>query len=487
LSLKPNIFFILFDGFRADKCYGNKKTSVTPNIDSLIKNGTYFSQAVSSAPGTIPCVASIFTGLYPFECLEEDGKLFKLNSNIDTYIKNLRDSGYNTYATFQEVMHYIGMKKIFADNIEPYPLSLNMWSGIGQKIIDRFVSKTMKEPWIYYLHLYDLHMVGYTYEQRLRVGPKEISDEKYGVNHYERIISAVDVWIGKILEKIDLEKTLVVLTADHGIEHGAYTSEMWDLHNQSREKKQQSLVSNPSSSIYKLSHKIVVNFPSFLLPIRKKLAEMYTDRSDKKSREKVLAGVEENLENRKLRPYEERLMRHCGVHYAHIYEDRVRVPLIFCGHNIQSGKIISQQVRSIDIFPTITELVGLPNKEQTHGISLVPLLKGENLEEYPVFMESALNATNALSTNTIGVRTSKYKYFRDKNNPTQNIHLYDLKNDPLEENNISKEKPEMTKKMETMLIKIKDHEMFNSEKSKEIMSDEERDRAIMKLRKLGYI
>ena len=45
----------------------------------------------------------------------------------------------------------------------------------------------------------------------------------------------------------------------------------------------------------------------------------------------------------------------------------------------------------------------------------------------------------------------------------------------------------MTKKMETMLIKIKDHEMFNSEKSKEIMSDEERDRAIMKLRKLGYI
>ena len=139
MSLKPNIFFILFDGFRADKCYGNKKTSVTPNIDSLIKNGTYFSQAVSSAPGTIPCVASIFTGLYPFECLEEDGKLFKLNSNIDTYIKNLRDSGYNTYATFQEVMHYIGMKKIFADNIEPYPLSLNMWSGIGQKIIDRFL------------------------------------------------------------------------------------------------------------------------------------------------------------------------------------------------------------------------------------------------------------------------------------------------------------------------------------------------------------
>ena len=30
------------------------------------------------------------------------------------------------------------------------------------------------------------------------------------------MVSAIDVWIGRILEKIDLNKTLVVLTADHG-------------------------------------------------------------------------------------------------------------------------------------------------------------------------------------------------------------------------------------------------------------------------------
>ncbi|SVB84616.1 uncharacterized protein METZ01_LOCUS237470, partial [marine metagenome] len=28
--MKPNILFLLIDGLRADKCHGNKKTSVTP-------------------------------------------------------------------------------------------------------------------------------------------------------------------------------------------------------------------------------------------------------------------------------------------------------------------------------------------------------------------------------------------------------------------------------------------------------------------------
>ena len=36
--MKPNIFFILIDGLKSDKCHGKNKTSVTPNIDSLIKN-----------------------------------------------------------------------------------------------------------------------------------------------------------------------------------------------------------------------------------------------------------------------------------------------------------------------------------------------------------------------------------------------------------------------------------------------------------------
>lgn len=484
--MKPNVLFLLIDGFRADKCFGDKKTSLTPNIDSLINNGTYFTQAISSGQGTIPCVASIFSSLYPFECLVEDGNLFKLNSNIDSHIKHLRNNGYDTHATFQEVMHYVGMQEMFV-NVDPYPISLSLWNGKAEKIIEKLSSQTMKEPWIYYLHLYDLHILGYPYEQRLKAGPKEMNDIKYGTNHYEQIISSIDLWLGKILEKIDRENTLIILTADHGIEHGAYTKEMWNLHNQSREKRQQATISNPNSSAFKIGHKIATNSPSFLSPLRKKLASMYTDRVDKKSRAQVISGVTDNIKNKKLRPYEERLMKECGMHIAHVYDDRVRVPLIFSGPNIPSEKIITQQVRSIDIFPTITDLANIKAKEKSHGVSLVPLLNGETFDEQPVFMETAVNTNKSLSTNTVGIRTSYYKYFRDRNDTTKNIHLYDLKNDPLEEKNIFKEKPEISKTMESLLSKVLNEEKISFEKSENTITDDERKQAIEKLKKLGYI
>ena len=62
----PNIVFILIDGLRSDRCYGNDRSCKTPNIDSLIKNGIYFDQAISSADGTFLSINSTFNSLFPF-------------------------------------------------------------------------------------------------------------------------------------------------------------------------------------------------------------------------------------------------------------------------------------------------------------------------------------------------------------------------------------------------------------------------------------
>ena len=50
---KPNILLLVIDSFRSDKFFGDKKTSVTPNLDKLTKEGIYFSQAISSAPASL--------------------------------------------------------------------------------------------------------------------------------------------------------------------------------------------------------------------------------------------------------------------------------------------------------------------------------------------------------------------------------------------------------------------------------------------------
>ena len=51
--MRPNILFFLVDGLRADQCFGKDKTSFTPNIDSLIQNGMYFTSAFTPVAGTI--------------------------------------------------------------------------------------------------------------------------------------------------------------------------------------------------------------------------------------------------------------------------------------------------------------------------------------------------------------------------------------------------------------------------------------------------
>ena len=116
--MKPNILFIVIDSLRADKCYGNKKTSVTPNIDTLIENGTYFAQNITSAPSTIPSMSSILTGLYPFECVIKQEKFFVIDHNIDNYIKNLEQNNYNCYATTPKLISYLGFEKIFHKNAQ---------------------------------------------------------------------------------------------------------------------------------------------------------------------------------------------------------------------------------------------------------------------------------------------------------------------------------------------------------------------------------
>ena len=65
--MRPNILFFLIDGLRADQVYGKDKTSYTPNIDSLIQKGTYFSNAFTSVDGTLLSLGSIFHSRYPIK------------------------------------------------------------------------------------------------------------------------------------------------------------------------------------------------------------------------------------------------------------------------------------------------------------------------------------------------------------------------------------------------------------------------------------
>ena len=480
-SSKPNILFIVLDGLSSEKFFGPTKTSKTPNIDSFLDKGIYFSQAICSAPSTIPSISSILTSLYPFECIVEDENTFTLNKKIKTLIHYLNENGYNSYATYQNVIYFLGLKNIFS-KVDEYHVSSKLWNGLGQKILDDFSSKNFKDPWVYYLHLYDLHLLSFPIEHQLKEGPKEIHDKSFGKNSYERIVSAIDFWLGKILVKVDLENTLVIITADHGAETAFYDVEL-EKYNDSNIKKR---LHKPGTG-FSVAHKVVTKLPKQFMPLRKKLSKTYTNRKESK----INVGFKpelDRIDTLKISDYRKRLMKNSAWGIAHVYDERYRVPLLFFGNGISDSKIVTQQVRSVDIFPTILDMLNIKfNQNEIQGQSLYPIFIGQNLKELPVLVEGATNAPKFVRTNIIGIRISNYKYFRDKNDDLSKVHLYDLKNDPLEEKNIAKDNPKKVQEMEEILNKLQTQRGFDNEKSEQILSTDEEKKIEEELRKLGYI
>jgi arylsulfatase A-like enzyme len=65
-------------------------------------------------------------------------------------------------------------------------------------------------------------------------------------------------------------------------------------------------------------------------------------------------------------------------HGRHVYDEELRVPLLFWQKGRPGGRRVSELVRHVDLFPTLAELSGLPLRGPTRlpGRSLRPLLDG---------------------------------------------------------------------------------------------------------------
>lgn len=467
---KPNILFLVLDSFRSDKCFGESKTSISPNIDSLISNGVYFKQNISSAFSTLLSTSSIMTGFYPFQALRSDRKNLKILSNTVTYIGLLRDFDYHTYAAIPNAIDFWGLGKHFEEKYVPSFKELILAKGLGHKIIEQLQSKKMQEPWILYVHAMDLHELGDL--------PEEFNESRYGVNQYERMVSSVDVWLGKILKHVDLEKTIVVLTGDHGSDEGAYTPSMKFVNYENKkpldfDNKVYHLMSDTFWFKSDLSPKL-----RFIRNIIGKCLRMP---------QTILKQIRfMQIDRQEIPLHQKRILKHAIADVEEIYDGLIRVPLVFSGCGIPKGIMIDKQTRLIDVFPTIAELIGLPRRQdKIHGRSLFPYFQGNILDELPARIESTPKWFAPVSKDQLGIRTSEYKYFRNRNNPKKDVFLYDLKNDPFEEKNIALQHPNIVKKMEDLLSEVDVDNVSTNDF--EDMDEATKEKIESELKKLGYI
>lgn len=453
--MPENVLIIVIDSLRSDKLFGEEKTAKTPTLDNLIKNGIFFQNSISSADGTVMSWAGMFTSLEPLKTGVRSERYNKIDSSILNYFSLIKNEGYHVYGCVPKFATAFGMMNDFENNDKTYDHFLTLSEGLGEKILSHLKSDLMKEPWLYFVHINDIHFPV--------IPPKSFDNGEFGESKYDRTISSIDMWIGKILESVDLSKTLIVVTADHG----AYVpsvkiGDKWINYETDGSKQ-------------KLTTKMSNKIPSFLEPVKTKLffkVENYRKQvKEKKSQEFTLT------------PYQKRsLFSQRGDIDHFLFDERIKVPLIFFGQGIESKKI-SVQVRTIDIFPTIFELLGLNSFEKNvDGRSLVPLMNGEYMSEIPALIVSS-PLIEVESNDVIGLRTSKYKYFRDKNNPKNRIHLFDLQNDLKEENNIAKDNPNLIQEFEEIVTtKLQESKKIHKEYDEDELKNIEKE-----LKRMGYI
>ena len=464
--MKPNILFLVYDMFKAEKCYGKKKTSLTPNLDYLIKQGTYFEQAISGSDHTTTAIGAIFTGLYPIKT-GIYGKIGFINENTTDYLQNLKQNGYSIYMTVPDLLFYrkkfSGYAETNFNSFSPSGELSLLHNGVGVSIL-KTMNKKMDEPWFYYTHLMDLHMSPI-------VPNPEFDNEKFGSSHYERMVSQMDVWLGKILQKINFDDTLIILIGDHG--HYTRTVSKGEKTRVSDKR-----ISGGTQHTEALANKTKSFTPKFLQKIGKKFLI-------KLVKEIQFIKVKLEIRSLTLSQQQKRMLTaiHGGIENL-LYDDLIRVPLIFSGYGIPKGKVISKQVGTIDIFPTILELIKIENiTKNEDALSLMPFFTGKEINERPIFLTSG--ATSDLEKGyLVGARTPNFKFFLQKKDSKLIRILYDLKNDPYESTNIVDANPKMAIEMENFIEQIKKD--AHSDNSAQI-SKEEKEKMNEELKKLGYI
>jgi len=267
----PNVVLIMVDTLRADhlSCYGSAAVK-TPHIDALAADGLRWTSAFSQASWTRPSVATILTGLYP----SSHGAVHKadrLPDRVDTLAEVLGRAGYHTVGfadnanvsqafNFQQGFdeyHYLAPDFFFAAS-EP-AAQLALYSGL-RLVRERFLAHYVDvhhyyqpaevvtaevrrwldrgardEPFFLFAHYMDPHdpyfahpFNGEGYARVAHPNPPPALAER--LHHlYEGEVAYLDEHLGVLFDDLKrrglYDRTLVVLTADHGEEfreHGGW-------------------------------------------------------------------------------------------------------------------------------------------------------------------------------------------------------------------------------------------------------------------------
>jgi arylsulfatase A-like enzyme/cytochrome c-type biogenesis protein CcmH/NrfG len=216
-----NVLLITIDTLRADRVgiYSDKYVK-TPNIDALAGRSIVFTHAYAQSTLTRPSHTNIMTGMTPLYHGVSDNPGFKLEARYLTLAEHLKEAGYRTAA-------FVGCAVLdsrFGLN-QGFDLYYDSGMGIQEPgpfdIVQRTADQVVKpagiwiadqsEKWFCWVHLFDPH-APYV--------PPSPFKEQYASDPYSGEVAFVDAQLGFFFDDLEkkgkLEKTVIIITADHG-------------------------------------------------------------------------------------------------------------------------------------------------------------------------------------------------------------------------------------------------------------------------------
>ena len=411
-SKNPNIIFILTDDHRWDALgYAGNTIIQTPVMDDLARKGTYFKNAFATTPICAASRASILTGLHerthgytfqkprlqkPYAQIMYPGILKQNGYHVGFFGKLglIIDSAgeYFNQSEFYDRSTYPDKRGYFYKIIDKDTVHLTRYTG--QKAIEFIQSAPLDKPFCLSLsfsapHAHDNGPEQYYYQEKskhlydnISIPKPQISEDEY----FERLPKEVQVGFNRV---------------------------RWKWRFDSSEKYQQ---------MVKGYYRMITEIDDEIGNIRNLLNEKgIADNT-------IIIVMGDNgyfLGERQLA--DKWLM----------YDMSIRIPLIIYDPRKIMPSVVQSIAVNIDIPSTILDLAGIKTPNNYQGRSLKPHINNlkYSSKRKSILIEHLWPIKDIPSSE--GVRTEKWKYFRYRNINAPE-ELYDLINDPLEINNLSK-------------------------------------------------
>lgn len=417
----PNILYIMADQLAAPllKMYNADSQIKTPNLDALAAKSVQFDSAYCPSPLCAPSRMSMITGLLPMKIGAYDNAA-QISSDIPTYAHYLRLRGYHTVLAGK--MHFVG------DQLHGYEtrLTSDIYPGDFGWVVN------WEEP--------DTRLEWYhNASSILQAGTCVRSNQ---LDYDEEVMYKSTQYLYDHVRRADDRPFCLTVSLTHP--HDPYTIEekYWDLYEGVD-------IELPKVKIPKEEQD---PHSKRLLQVCDLWDQDFTDDQIKRARRAYYGAVSyvddcigkllQTLKNCRLD--EDTIVVFSGDHgdmlgerglwYKMSYfESSVRVPMLISYPKWFEPHRVTENVSTLDILPTMCDLVGTKPIEglPMDGLSLLPHLKGEGGHD-TVFAEYTGEGT---VSPLMMIRRGPWKYVIC---PADGSQLYNLDTDPSELNDLAK-------------------------------------------------